>query len=789
MSSKSRGLKVVLKNDFLWFASILMLMCSVLATSFFYFNVNGRQEEERAWLESYSQSFLKDLQLGDVASVEAKIKRFTQRHGFKRVEVTSGKNVIIADGVTLQFSGLFDTPFTFFYSKLSDASVVEVNLKDPVGTLFGNMKITYYPHKFYRTGVSSALVIIVTFISLFLVIFGLYIRRLSDVEDPFLSLTGAIRRMKKATEGPTESIDSRLDSALVRTGIIEMDLLQKEFSASLASTVRLQKELNDSQVAAAIARTTQALAHDVRRPFSMFKSIIQSVEAAEDPSTAKNLLRVALPEVNQAMASVEGMIEDVMQIGNRTEPTKEEVSPESLIHRALAELFRVYPDADIWLSYKLNHRHFVMADSLRMVRVFSNIIGNAIQAIEQKGQIWVETHDRDGFVEFTIGNAGSVISKEDMHKLFEAFFTSGKRDGTGLGLAIAKKIVETHGGSIRCFSDLNSEFPDGKVEFIFTLPAGKQSSLNSSLKLPCNLKNMHSPFQTILDQPGTDDRTIGREVELEHEILSRLEKCKTKPSILLVDDESVYLNGLVSHIEKSVTLSSVLEITTARTDQEAIQIASLKKPILVIEDIDLGVGSENGIDVVRRLRSTNFKGQICIHSNRFLFEDTKTAMDAGANTVLPKPMSRVHLLTLILAALPENQETDLERSSKKKNFAYIDDSLIFLLGMKMKSNGDAVCHEFQTATAFLQKVDNEIEFLSNLDFILTDYYLSPTDSHNGLSLAGALRSKGFNRPIVLASDAEVNATELTKFGIDAVIPKSKLEWKELHHQLASLKVR
>ncbi|MHA0111243.1 sensor histidine kinase, partial [Klebsiella pneumoniae] len=72
-------------------------------------------------------------------------------------------------------------------------------------------------------------------------------------------------------------------------------------------------------------------------------------------------------------------------------------------------------------------------------RVFSNIVGNAVQAMRQKGRIWFRTRERDGLIEFCVGNAGSVIPAESLSKLFEAFFTSGKKGGTGLGLAIAQK--------------------------------------------------------------------------------------------------------------------------------------------------------------------------------------------------------------------------------------------------------------------------------------------------------------------------------------------------------------
>ena len=96
----------------------------------------------------------------------------------------------------------------------------------------------------------------------------------------------------------------------------------------------LEREL---AISSSIARTTQALAHDVRRPFSMLKNIIQIVEGTADPVQVREVLNQTLPEVNQAMASVEGMIQDVMQIGNEAKLAQEEISPKTLLASAVTD--------------------------------------------------------------------------------------------------------------------------------------------------------------------------------------------------------------------------------------------------------------------------------------------------------------------------------------------------------------------------------------------------------------------------------------------------------------------
>jgi len=266
--------------------------------------------------------------------------------------------------------------------------------------------------------------------------------------------------------------------------IMDSDIKNRKLSEFEKEAKKLTEKWVEASKHEAIARMTQMLAHDVRKPFSIFKSIIQIVEGTKDPALVRKFLSQTLPELNQAMASVEGMIQDVIQVGSNAKLDTEDLAPEALIKTALRELASVYPEADISLSYDLNHLNMVRVDSLRMGRVFANILGNALQAMREKGILWFRTTQQDAFVEFSLGNAGSLIPPENLPKLFDAFFTSGKKGGTGLGLAIAKKVVEAHGGSIRCESK-----EETGTEFIFTLPSSSQKAAEK-IALPKHLHKL-----------------------------------------------------------------------------------------------------------------------------------------------------------------------------------------------------------------------------------------------------------------------------------------------------------
>jgi signal transduction histidine kinase len=79
--------------------------------------------------------------------------------------------------------------------------------------------------------------------------------------------------------------------------------------------------------------------------------------------------------------------------------------------------------------------------------VLSNLINNAVQAVDGQGEVNVTTSTDSKFLTIKISDSGPGIPEKNMSKIFEPMFTT-KTTGTGLGLVICKSIVEQHGGTI-----------------------------------------------------------------------------------------------------------------------------------------------------------------------------------------------------------------------------------------------------------------------------------------------------------------------------------------------------
>ncbi|MCF7859754.1 MAG: ATP-binding protein, partial [Candidatus Cloacimonetes bacterium] len=104
----------------------------------------------------------------------------------------------------------------------------------------------------------------------------------------------------------------------------------------------------------------------------------------------------------------------------------------------------------------------VEVDYSEFLEVMHVLVENAIDAISARGAISVTINKSENKAIISVSNDGETIDKENLHRIFDPYFTT-KKHGTGMGLAIAKKILEDHN------TKLELKIEDGKTVFFFSL--------------------------------------------------------------------------------------------------------------------------------------------------------------------------------------------------------------------------------------------------------------------------------------------------------------------------------
>ncbi len=586
------------------------------------------------------------------------------------------------------------------------------------------------------------------------------------------SVTRTVRIILRKLEEISDGDYSKLDE--IRVGDIDYYVKIANRLIDKMETFRLKADENVR--ASAVANLTSMLAHDVRKPFSMLKSGLSILSQTTDPEKFSEKLEYLQRSVGRAADSVDGMILDIMEISSTSTTLElEAVAPEVLIEAALLEVFRIYPKSNISIFYDLDAGALISVNVPKIGRLLSNILANAVQEMRLEGSIWFRTVDVGGFLEITIGNSGSQISEANLSKVFEPFFTSGKKSGTGLGLAIAKKVVEDHGGSICCNSSASIQFPEGQVEFVFTLPLSDSYADDLGRVLPghsCEvLEQINSAAGLMIGSIGHD----ASENAIEAELLAI-----NKPiRVLIVDDEELYRSNLEALVNKSAELRKIVTLSHASGSDSAIEALRNEPFDLVITDVDMGADSLSGFDLVSVIREDfGFQGVICIHSNRLVMADHKTAITKGADSFLPKPMARVHLLKILLQA-GKRVHADSVSSEVQilPEIAVVEDDVFIVEMWVRKLAGQAHVHVFLSPETFQRALAAEPDLVNRLDMVITDYYFDEIQE-TGADVGEMVKSLCKDIPVILCSNGEFNLNQFSG-SIDRVISKSPREYKDL----------
>jgi signal transduction histidine kinase/ActR/RegA family two-component response regulator len=397
------------------------------------------------------------------------------------------------------------------------------------------------------------------------------------------------------------------------------------------------KELSESRVLAEIARATQMLAHDVRKPFSALNLTLNHLLGARTPEQIAEIAKESLPEVKEALVQADELIQDVLDVTSEIKTEKDKVAVEELIRECVGRLFR--GNTEIQIETEFEHKLMMIGSTKKLQRVVTNILTNAEEAMQSEGLIRITTHDvfRNGekFVRVSIWNSGPALPVKQMNDIFELYHT-GKSGGHGIGLAIVKKFVNAHGGRVWCESGSSAE---GRV--LVGEAAGSSedraaadsSGVTFSFEIPAIENNTESTHEPILHSHIKSQA----EDNGENDLLTRLSARDTKLKILVVDDERLYRESAVQLI-KWESYSRYLDVRTASTAEETRNSVDDLNPDLILLDVDLGSHEISGLDLLKQLRANGCNSTICLHSNRYIDPRPESIRALGADAVLPKPI-------------------------------------------------------------------------------------------------------------------------------------------------------
>ena len=250
----------------------------------------------------------------------------------------------------------------------------------------------------------------------------------------------------------------------------------RELEEATGRLVFAQEALVRSERAAAIGQIAAGVTHEIRTPLSALAINLQLLRRALDRDglsreEARRLLTTADLEVNR----INRAVEEFFRYARLPKPRFAPVPPNRLVRQVVDLLQAQAQEVRVRLTVKLEEDlPSIQGDADQLREVFLNLAANSIEAMPNGGDLTIETSrvlaDGTWGCQVRLSDSGPGIAPETLPHIFEPFFSTKER-GLGLGLSIALRIVEEHGGTIRCRSQEGAG-----TSFEVTLPVGRQGS-------------------------------------------------------------------------------------------------------------------------------------------------------------------------------------------------------------------------------------------------------------------------------------------------------------------------
>lgn len=209
------------------------------------------------------------------------------------------------------------------------------------------------------------------------------------------------------------------------------------------------------------------VAHEIKNPLTPMKLSVQFLQKSwmEDKDKFGLRLEKFTKTLIEQIESLSAIATAFSDFANMPKPIMQKEDLIEIINTSL-NLYKNHQKIEFKIEYEPNRSYILMADKKQLIRVFNNLIINAVQSIEDSKDGLINIHIISGekTIIVSIKDNGCGIADSQKPMIFTPKFST-KTNGMGLGLAMVKSIVETHNGKIWFNSEIgkgttfNIEFP------------------------------------------------------------------------------------------------------------------------------------------------------------------------------------------------------------------------------------------------------------------------------------------------------------------------------------------
>ncbi len=257
-------------------------------------------------------------------------------------------------------------------------------------------------------------------------------RRIVEPVEQLDRAAAEVARQNYAIEVPVRSED-------------ELGRLASTFNAMCASIRQAREDLIRQERISTIGRLSGSIVHDLRNPLAaIYGGSEMLVDADLPPAHVKRLAG----NIYRASRRIQELLQDLLNVSRGKSSSPEPCRLREVAAAACESLATTADAQHIKFALDIPPDIELPLERNRMERAFVNLIGNAIEAMPEGGEVRISALTENGAVTVHVDDTGPGVAPEIRPKLFQPFVTAGKRNGLGLGLALTRQTVLDHGGDL-----------------------------------------------------------------------------------------------------------------------------------------------------------------------------------------------------------------------------------------------------------------------------------------------------------------------------------------------------
>lgn len=459
------------------------------------------------------------------------------------------------------------------------------------------------------------------------------------------------------------------------------------------------------------------VSHEIRTPLNIImgyeylleKTLLNSEQKkyiTNSKLAAKGLLQI----INNIL-DFSKMENNKMQLENTAFDLRELLKEENQIFSYSAMSKGIYLKMEI----DENVPRYIKGDSLKINQLLNNIVSNAIK-FTNKGGVTVKVsssviEENKIKLIFEIQDTGIGILEKDKKRIFEAFeqsYASIEREygGTGLGLFICKEIVDLF---------------EGKIWVDSTCGKG-------------------SKFTIEVNVEGGEKEEVLKEIKIHSE---RNMKFKGK-HVLLVED-----NEINQAVEKEILRSLGLNVTVAKSGQEAIELFKDNKFDIVFMDIRMqGMDGYKASKEIRKLKNGKSVFIVALTADA-INSSVQKSKEAGMDDFITKPLNLDHIIRLLRRYF-ESAKIEIANKEINKVVKDYDSKYLKVSNILQNLNGNEKLY-FDLLRSFIKKHKGEVKKLRHY-LQIEDYYGLKEQLHMLKGVCGSIGGNTVRERIIELED-------------------------------------